>query len=62
MLIAGVIDYNFLCFRDAITQVFELRNKAQNAAKLQSEAEDVPNGARDSPESADHLQPLPQIP
>ncbi|CAL7943538.1 unnamed protein product [Xylocopa violacea] len=24
----GVIDYNFLCFREAIQQVFELRNKA----------------------------------
>lgn len=24
----GVIDYNFLCFRDAIQQVFELRNKS----------------------------------
>lgn len=23
----GVIDYNFLCFRNAIQQVFELRNK-----------------------------------
>lgn len=26
--ITGVIDYNFLCFRKAIQQVFELRNKA----------------------------------
>lgn len=26
--VAGVIDYNFLCFRKAIQQVFELRNKA----------------------------------
>lgn len=25
----GLIDYNFLCFREAIQQVFELRNKAQ---------------------------------
>lgn len=25
----GVIDYNFLCFREAITQVFELRLKNQ---------------------------------
>lgn len=24
----GVIDYNFLCFRDAIVQVFELRIKS----------------------------------
>jgi Ras-related GTP-binding protein C/D len=27
-----VIDYNFLCFRNAIQQVFELRNKALAAA------------------------------
>lgn len=27
----GVIDYNFLCFRKAIQQVFELRNKTANA-------------------------------
>lgn len=27
---SGIIDYNFLCFRNAIQQVFELRNKAQN--------------------------------
>jgi Ras-related GTP-binding protein C/D len=27
-LFIGVIDYNFLCFRKAIQQVFELRNKA----------------------------------
>ncbi|PNF39760.1 Ras-related GTP-binding protein D [Cryptotermes secundus] len=25
----GIIDYNFLCFREAIQQVFELRNKSQ---------------------------------
>lgn len=24
----GVIDYNFLCFRNGIQQVFELRNKS----------------------------------
>lgn len=24
----GIIDYNFLCFRNAIQQVFELRNKS----------------------------------
>ncbi|KAJ8683785.1 hypothetical protein QAD02_019577 [Eretmocerus hayati] len=28
----GVIDYNFLCFRNAIQQVFELRSKALAAA------------------------------
>lgn len=26
---AGIIDFNFLCFRNAIQQVFELRNQAQ---------------------------------
>ncbi|XP_030755378.1 ras-related GTP-binding protein C [Sitophilus oryzae] len=26
----GIIDYNFLCFRNAIQQVFELRNKSQS--------------------------------
>lgn len=25
----GVIDYNFICFRDAISEVFELRLKRQ---------------------------------
>lgn len=28
ILFSGVIDYNFLCFRNAIQQVFEVRNKA----------------------------------
>lgn len=32
--IAGVIDYNFLCFRKAIQQVFELRNKALAATSV----------------------------
>jgi hypothetical protein len=27
--VIGIIDYNFLCFREAIQQVFELRNKNQ---------------------------------
>lgn len=27
---SGIIDYNFLCFRNAIQQVFELRNKNQS--------------------------------
>ncbi|XP_012060791.1 PREDICTED: ras-related GTP-binding protein C [Atta cephalotes] len=30
----GVIDYNFLCFRKAIQQVFELRNKALAATNM----------------------------
>jgi len=29
VFIIGIIDYNFLCFRDAIQQVFELRNENQ---------------------------------
>lgn len=29
LFIVGIIDYNFLCFRDAIQQVFELRNENQ---------------------------------
>lgn len=53
--ILGVIDYNFLCFRDAITQVFELRNKCQNAMALSRATsgtpEPLPNGAADSVES-----------
>ncbi|XP_013194671.1 ras-related GTP-binding protein C [Amyelois transitella] len=58
----GVIDYNFLCFRDAITQVFELRNRCQNAMALararSGTPEPLPNGAAvDSTEStSDHSQ------
>lgn len=54
-LVSGVIDYNFLCFRDAITQVFELRNKCQNAITSRGTSgtpEPIPNGAADSTESA----------
>lgn len=29
LFVIGIIDYNFLCFREAIQQVFELRNKNQ---------------------------------
>lgn len=29
LFLSGIIDYNFLCFREAIQQVFELRNKTQ---------------------------------
>lgn len=48
-----MIDYNFLCFRDAITQVFELRNKCQGAAAAaRSRPEpELTNGAVDSTES-----------
>uniref|UniRef100_A0A2A4K859 Ras-related GTP-binding protein C n=1 Tax=Heliothis virescens TaxID=7102 RepID=A0A2A4K859_HELVI len=51
----GVIDYNFLCFRDAITQVFELRNKCQNVITSRATSdtpEPITNGAADSTESA----------
>lgn len=55
--LSGVIDYNFLCFRDAITQVFELRNKSQNAAKNRSEVDLLQNGSGDSTENVpNHLQ------
>lgn len=27
--LSGIIDYNFLCFKEGITRVFELREKAQ---------------------------------
>lgn len=30
-VLAGVIDYNVLCFREAISQVFELRTKNQKS-------------------------------
>lgn len=36
----GVIDYNFLCFREAINQVFELRSKQQ---KLADSLDDEPD-------------------
>ncbi|KAI8438315.1 hypothetical protein MSG28_010885 [Choristoneura fumiferana] len=56
----GVIDYNFLCFRDAITQVFELRNKCQNAVSAarapSATPEPLPNGASDSTETPDPPQ------
>lgn len=39
----GVIDYNFLCFREAIQQVFELRNKnLQSLAEKQQNAQQIP--------------------
>lgn len=36
----GVIDYNFLCFREAISQVFELRLKNQKMEAIDQDAED----------------------
>lgn len=39
----GVIDYNFLCFRNAIQQVFEVRNKlADKASSNNEETNSVP--------------------
>lgn len=29
IFLIGIIDYNFLCFKEGITKVFELREKAQ---------------------------------
>lgn len=56
-----MIDYNFLCFRHAITQVFELRNKCQSSGtdrRRSGTPDAVPNGAADSTEStSDHSQP-----
>lgn len=36
----GVIDYNFLCFREAISEVFELRMKNQKLETLDEQDED----------------------
>lgn len=36
----GIIDYNFLCFREAISQVFELRLKNQKSETLEQHDED----------------------
>ncbi|XP_014225581.1 ras-related GTP-binding protein C [Trichogramma pretiosum] len=46
----GVIDYNFLCFRNAIQQVFELRNKALAAANSASSPSNAANHSA-SPDS-----------
>lgn len=67
LLFAGVIDYNFLCFRDAITQVFELRNKCQNAVAAErtrsGSPETLPNGAADSTDTYDEsTSDIPQLP
>lgn len=35
----GVIDYNFLCFRKAISEVFELRLKSQKLETLDEQIE-----------------------
>ena len=40
----GVIDYNFLCFRDAISEVFELRLKSQKLATVDERLELQENG------------------
>ncbi|KAM7346130.1 ras-related GTP binding C/D [Cochliomyia hominivorax] len=46
----GVIDYNFLCFRDAISEVFELRLKSQKLATVDERLELQQNGNEDSDE------------
>ncbi|KAK9753720.1 Gtr1/RagA G protein conserved region [Popillia japonica] len=40
----GIIDYNFLCFREAIQQVFELRNKLQHSSTTNSVGSPMVNG------------------
>lgn len=40
----GIIDYNFLCFRNAIQQVFELRNKTQTTPMTNSSSSPLVNG------------------
>ncbi|KAI4469713.1 hypothetical protein MML48_1g14569 [Holotrichia oblita] len=40
----GIIDYNFLCFREAIQQVFELRNKLQHNSTTNSVGSPMVNG------------------
>uniref|UniRef100_A0A1I8PBQ1 Ras-related GTP-binding protein C n=1 Tax=Stomoxys calcitrans TaxID=35570 RepID=A0A1I8PBQ1_STOCA len=44
----GVIDYNFLCFRDAISEVFELRMKSQKLPTVDERQEYLMNGDEDS--------------
>lgn len=39
-----MIDYNFLCFREAIQQVFELRNKHQAQPVANSTGSPIVNG------------------
>ncbi|KAJ8944313.1 hypothetical protein NQ314_009504 [Rhamnusium bicolor] len=40
----SIIDYNFLCFRNAIQQVFELRNKNQLSPMTNSVGSPIVNG------------------
>lgn len=42
----GIIDFNFICFRNAIQEVFELRNKSQNnsVAPISSTPTAIANG------------------
>ena len=44
--ITGLIDYNFLCFRQAIQEVFDLRRKGQLA---EDQNEIMVNGMLDHP-------------
>lgn len=43
----GVIDYNFLCFRDAIHKVFEIRPTKQEALADSSYEDDYGDGIDD---------------
>lgn len=42
-LFVGIIDYNFLCFRKAISQVFEVRSKGQITANNEEQMTDRNN-------------------
>ncbi|XP_054013631.1 ras-related GTP-binding protein D isoform X1 [Hylaeus anthracinus] len=46
---AGVIDYNFLCFRKAIQQVFELRNKALASINVNNHSTSPVNETSNAP-------------
>lgn len=48
-----MIDYNFLCFRKAIQQVFELRNKALAATNI--------NNHSSSPVSTNEMSNAPTV-
>lgn len=49
----GVIDYNFLCFRDAIGQVFELRLKNQKQLEEEIDQEYIDGSLMGSPNESD---------
>ena len=43
-LFAGLIDYNFHCFRNAIQEVFELKEQAKKKSVKYLEAPPIANG------------------